>query len=174
MRYLLLVLYYLVFQYLPKSTTPFVGIIFRKVRAFIGGLIFESTGRSINIENRAYFGSGFRIKIGDYSGIGKRCRVPSNIIIGKNVMMAEEVIILNQNHNFSDISKPMIMQGYGLRSTLEIGDDTWIGTRVIILPNVKKIGSGVIIGAGSVVTKNIPDYAIVAGNPARIIKNRTG
>lgn len=52
-----------------------------------------------------------------------------------------------------------------------IGDDVWIGTRVIILPGVK-IGNGVIIAAGAVVTKDIPDYAVAGGVPAKVIKYR--
>jgi maltose O-acetyltransferase len=55
---------------------------------------------------------------------------------------------------------------------LQIDDDVWIGARAMILPGCKHIGKGVIIGAGSVVTKDIPDYAIVGGNPARVIKYR--
>lgn len=66
----------------------------------------------------------------------------------------------------------MTQQGNMGRSSLVINDDVWIGARVIILGNVNSIGRGVIIGAGSVVTKPIPDYAIVGGNPARIIKYR--
>ena len=118
------------------------------------------------------FWKGINIEIGDYSAIGKKCRVPSNIIIGKNVMMAEEVIILNRNHNFDDITIPINKQGYLPRTQLSIGDDVWIGTRVMVLPHVTKIGDGVVIGAGSVVTKNIGDYAIVGGNPAKVIRIR--
>lgn len=126
----------------------------------------------MNLENQAYFGNGFEIEIGDNSGIGKRCRIPSNIKIGRNVMMAEEVIILNQNHQFKDASVPLNMQGYQVKTQLEIGDDVWVGTRVIILPQVRRIGSGAIIGAGSVVTRDVDAMAIVAGNPARLIKKR--
>ena len=65
------------------------------------------------------------------------------------------------------------MQGNLPKSKLEIKDNVWIGARAIILGNVRTIGTGAIIGAGSVVTKPVPDYAIVAGNPARIIRYRT-
>ena len=58
------------------------------------------------------------------------------------------------------------------RSELDIGNDVWIGYGAIILSSCKKIGNGAIIGAGSVVTHNIPPYSIVAGNPARIIRYR--
>jgi len=84
--------------------------------------------------------------------------------------MGPEVIILCHNHNFSDISRPMQEQG-GTTKPVVIGDDVLIGTRAIILPGVK-IGSGTIIGAGAVVTKDVPDYAIVGGCPAKILKYR--
>ncbi len=58
------------------------------------------------------------------------------------------------------------------KSLLHIGYDVWIGARVIVLPGCKNIDKGVIIGAGAVVTKDIPDYAAVGGNPARVIKFR--
>jgi acetyltransferase-like isoleucine patch superfamily enzyme len=58
------------------------------------------------------------------------------------------------------------------RSHLVIGNDVWIGVRVTICPNVRSIGNGVVIGAGAVVTKPVPDYAVVGGNPARVIRYR--
>ncbi|MDH3026960.1 DapH/DapD/GlmU-related protein [Gordonia alkanivorans] len=65
----------------------------------------------------------------------------------------------------------MIEQGYSARKPVVIGDDVWIGARVIILPGVT-VGRGCVIGAGSVVAKDIPEYTIAAGNPCRVIRNR--
>ena len=65
----------------------------------------------------------------------------------------------------------MNQQGASDFHPVNIGNDVWIGARVTILPGVK-IGNGAIIGAGSVVTKDVPDFAIVGGNPARVIKYR--
>lgn len=171
-KYFGLILWMFFAKYLPKSVNPVIGPLSKSVRAFCAKLIFKRVGSNVNLENLAYFGNGFEIEIGDNSGIGKRCRIPSNIVIGNNVMMAEEVIILNQNHEFQDRSVPLNQQGYKAKTKLTIGNDVWIGTRVIVLPQVEKIGSGAIIGAGSVVTKNVDDMAIVAGNPARLIKTR--
>ena len=58
------------------------------------------------------------------------------------------------------------------RSELVIGNDVWVGQNAIILPSVKRIGDGAVIGAGAVVTKDVPDFAVAAGNPARIVKYR--
>lgn len=171
-KYIFLVFYYLIFSHLPKSTVPLVGKPIRYLRGCCVKMIFKQCGKNINIESGSYFGNGFEITIGDYSGIGKNCRVPSNITIGNHVLMAEDVIILNQNHNFADIETPMEKQGYLPKTKLTIGSDVWIGTRVIVLPQVTEIGQGAIIGAGSVVTKNVPNYAVVGGNPAKVIKFR--
>ena len=65
-------------------------------------------------------------------------------------------------------------QGNKPSTPLYICSDVWIGARVIVLPGCKRIGRGVILGAGPVVTKDIPDYAIVGGNPAKVIKSRRG
>jgi maltose O-acetyltransferase len=132
---------------------------------------FEFAGKQINIEQGANFGTGRDISIDDYSGIGVNCSVRGPLIIGKNVMMGPEVIILTSLHGFDRIDIPMTQQDSSLKKKVIIGNDVWIGTRVIILPGLT-IGNGVIIGAGSIVTRDIPDYAIVAGNPAKIVRFR--
>ena len=90
--YLGLILWHSFGKYLPKSTIPVFGLCFKKIRAFIVKLIFKKVGKNVNVENHCNFGSGRNIIIGDNSGIGKRCKIPSNIVIGNNVMMAEEII----------------------------------------------------------------------------------
>jgi maltose O-acetyltransferase len=108
--------------------------------------------------------------MGDNSGIGVNCRV-RKAVLGKNVMMGPEVVFIAQNHNAEDPDRPLQEQGWITYDPVVVGDNTWIGTRVIVLPG-RKIGKCVIVGAGAVVTKDIPDYAIVGGNPARIIRFR--
>lgn len=88
-------------------------------------------------------------------------------------MIGADTLIQGGGHKFDSTSVPIGLQGNMPKSELEIKDDVWIGVRTIILGNVKIIGKGAIIGAGSVVTKPVPDYAIVAGNPARLIRYRT-
>ncbi len=87
-------------------------------------------------------------------------------------MMGPEVIVLTQHHKFDRLDIPMRQQGHKPYEPVIIGDDVWIGIRAIILPGVK-IGKGAIIGAGAVVTKDVPEYAIVGGVPARVIKLRS-
>lgn len=167
-------LYYMFARYLPASYAySFAGRISKKFRAFVCRQLFHSIGRNANIEQGAYFGSGYLVEIGDNSGIGVHCHVPSNIRIGNDVMMGPDVLIIggHQSHRFDDLGKPMRMQGYEETLPVVIEDDVWLGARVIVLPGIR-IGRGSVIGAGAVVTKDVPSFAICAGNPARIIKYR--
>lgn len=111
------------------------------------------------------------MEIGDRSGVGINARINGKVIIGKDVMMGPECTIYTQNHLFDRLDIPMNKQGVSVEKPVIIGDDVWIGGRVTILPGVH-IGNGAIIGAGAVVTKDVPDYAIVGGNPAKILKYR--
>ncbi|MCB9159898.1 MAG: CatB-related O-acetyltransferase [Caldilineaceae bacterium] len=87
-------------------------------------------------------------------------------------MMAPDVTIVGENHRFDRLDLPMRLQGYQRFPPVRIEDDVWIGARAIILPGVT-IGQGAIIGAGAVVTKDVPAYAVCAGNPARVLRLRT-
>lgn len=165
--------YYLIAYNLPKSTFPILGDSFRWFRSFLCKHLLAYAGNNINIENHAYIGNGQKLRIGNSSGIGSRFHIQNtDLKIGDNVMMGEEVLILGGGHKNDRLDIPMSSQGDLPNSNLEICDDVWIGSRVTILGKTKRIGKGVIIGAGSVVTKPIPDFAIVAGNPARILKFR--
>ena len=125
------------------------------------------------VEQGAYFGNGKDIKVGNYVGIGKNFKMQNRTLLAEGeLIMGEDVLFLGGGHNFDNLNIPIGKQGTKEKTPLYIGFDVWIGTRVIILPGCKRIGKGVIIGAGSVVTKDIPDYAIVGGNPARVIKVR--
>ena len=104
-----------------------------------------------------------------------------SVEIGKYTSIAHDVRVFTQNHPVDELSThPYFYEkkfGYipadaltGAKTT--IGHDVWIGQSAVILPGCKNIGTGAIIGAGSVVTKNVPAYAIAAGNPAKVIKYR--
>jgi maltose O-acetyltransferase len=167
--------YYIIARHLPTSYSySFIGRLSKKCRAQTCKQFFYSIGRNVNIEHGAYFGSGRSVEIGDNSGIGVDCHVPSDIRIGNDVMMGPEVLIIgrNQNHRFDDMNIPMRLQGYLDTPPVIIEDDVWLGARVIVLPGIK-ISRGAVIGAGAIVTKDVPPLAICAGNPARLIKYRT-
>lgn len=158
-------------RHLPSSSTRIVGNAARRLRTWCCRHLFSYVGDNVNIEKGAKFGSGAGIKIGNNSGIGINASMPTAITIGDDVMMGHEVLVLNRNHRFDRTDIPMRLQAYTGISDVEIGDDVWLGTRVTILPGVK-IGKGSIVGACSVVTKDVPEFSVVAGNPAKIIRSR--
>lgn len=95
---------------------------------------------------------------------------PPGMVIGNNVIFADHVTVVNNFHNYK--SSDMLPFDYrAIARPVHIGDNVWIGMNSIILPGVK-IEEGAIVAAGSVVTKSVPKCAIVAGNPARIVKYR--
>lgn len=101
--------------------------------------------------------------------IGPQCNIGS-CVIAKNTLIASGVHIMSGKgqHNINDLDIPIQQQG-GHFEKIYIGEDCWIGNASLIMANV---GKKCIIGAGSVVTKDIPDYSIAVGNPAKVIKNR--
>lgn len=166
----LLYLYYSIAIWLPDPPRPIGGICL-SFRTWLASKIFLKAGRNIKVGRNTRFGSGRNIVIGSFTGLNTNCWIGNDTIIGSDVMFGPEVIILSGSHNFERTDIPMREQGATQRKPVVIGDDVWIGTRAIILPGIK-IGSHSIIGAGSVVTKDVPEYAIVAGNPAVIKKFR--
>ena len=130
--------------------------------------LLAKCGNMVNIEHGAEFSS--RSTIGEGSGIGINA-ICGEVHIGRDVLMGRDFIAVTRNHGFRDKSRTIREQGYENDAPIYIGNDVWIGHRVIVLPGVH-IGNGAVIGAGAVVTKDVPDYAIVGGNPARVIKYR--
>lgn len=161
-------LYFNVAMHLPGSFTRF-GKTWRRFRAYAARKFIEHVGENINIENNAMITS--MTYIGNNSGIGKNSVLHGKVTIGDNVMMGPECIIYTQNHAFSDLSIPMIKQGFSPMRPVTIGNDVWIGGRVIILPGVT-IADGCVIGAGAVVTKSTERNGIYGGNPCKRIKDR--
>lgn len=167
-----LVLYYGFARYLPSSTTPIFGKTAKRIRYLICKNIFDTCGVNVNIEKRAWFGSGSNIKIGDNSGIGINCRIHKNTVIGKNVMMGSNCYMLESTHLFDRTDIPMIDQGKkSNRDQVIVEDDVWIGREVMIIGS-KTIKQGSIIGARCLLTKNYPEYSIIGGNPSRLIRSR--
>lgn len=174
MKFFCLILYYGFARFLPKSTMPVLGKFSKKTRYFLCKRIFSKCGIGLNVEQGAYFGNGKDIAVGNFVGFGKNFKTLNRILsIGDELMMGEDVLFLGGGHKHDNLEIPMGKQGGVGKTPLEIVGDVWIGARVIVLPGCRRIGKGVIIGAGAVVTKDIPDYAIVGGNPAKIIKFRT-
>ena len=164
-----LIIYYGIASRIPSADRK--GTFAAKFRALVCSHILQYVGRDTDIRQNVWFGKGDNLCIGDRSGIGKDsilgCK--GKINIGEDVMIGSQLIIYTTEHNY-DIGKPMREQGFTI-GDVTIGDDVWIGGRVIILAGVT-IGSGAVLGAGSVVTKDVPANAIVGGVPAKVIKYR--
>lgn len=161
-------LYYTVAKHLPPSTSG-LKIGQKALRGFCGKLMLKSCGKQVNIEQGAIFSA--KTSLGDYSGIGINARINGTCTIGKYVMMGTDVVVITRNHAFDRTDVPMMEQGFEAERPVVIGDDVWIGDRVVILPGVH-VGEGSILAAGAVVTQDVPPYAIVGGVPAKVIKFR--
>lgn len=147
-----------------------VGII-RTIKSKIANIIFGKVGENSNIRPKIKFVDGKNISIGYNSGIGEKSFLQDcgKIIIGNDVLMGPEVMIFTTNHGIEKSKK--IFEQKNIIKDVKIGNDVWIGARVIILPGIS-VGDGAVIAAGSIVTKNVDNYTIVAGNPAKKIKDR--
>ncbi len=111
------------------------------------------------------------LEICDNAYIGHRVHIIAcgKMKIGKNVMIADGVYISDNLHGFEDISLPVARQPLKHPGPVTIEDEAWIGENVSILPNVT-IGRHSVVGANSVVTKDIPEYSVAVGIPAKVIK----
>lgn len=161
-------LYYTIAKHLPVSYSS-VRIGQTALRRFCGRLMLESCGKKVNIEKNAVFSA--KVSFGSRSGIGINARINGRCVIGDDVMMGTDCVIITRNHRHDRTDIPMMDQGFEEERPVFVGNDVWLGDRVIILPGVH-IGDGCIIGAGSVVTRDIPPYSVAAGIPAKVIKDR--
>lgn len=169
-------------QYQSHGNGEFAPEQFKKIGANVifekGVLIFHP--ETIELGSNIYIGHNTILKgyyknsmfVGDNAWIGQNCYFHSagGIKIGKNVGIGPGVKILTSFHREEGIEKPILFSDLEFKEVvIEAGADIGIGA--IILPGAR-VGKGAQIGAGAVVTKNVPDYAVAAGNPARVIRSR--
>lgn len=113
------------------------------------------------------------LEIGKGSDIGNHSRISSvnKIIIEDEVLIGPHVLISDNNHKYSDPLIPIIKQGVSCKKDYKviIGEGSWVGTNAVIVGNVR-IGKHCVIGANAVVTKDIPDYCVAVGIPAKVIR----
>lgn len=148
-------------------------------------------GKNVLLDAKSYGNGhiviGINSEIHDYSrlmcyggeiSIGENCTVNpfcvlyghGGLKIGNNTHIATHCVIIPANHKFDQADKLISAQGE-TREGITIGDDVWIGANCVILDGVS-IGNGSVIGAGSVVTRNIPSMSVTAGVPAQVIRTR--
>lgn len=178
---------------LIKRVFVFFNSSFHKSYGWMIGRLFSSCGKnfmpgypiSIYGARNIQIGNDFRgmghlyfyaneggLKIGNNCGVSTNIQFGASagkISIGNNVMIASNVIMRAADHGVAK-DKPMRDQVYN-SGVICVEDDVWIGANAVILKNVT-LGQGCVVGAGSVVTKDVAPYSIVAGNPAKLIKYR--
>ncbi|WP_316929397.1 acyltransferase [Niabella soli] len=108
------------------------------------------------------------VRIGSNSIIGLSNVVIGPVTVGNNVLFAQHVVLSGLNHNFQDVTIAPVQQGITTGEII-VEDDVWIGANATITAGIR-IGRHAVIGAGSVVTKDVPPYSVVVGNPGKIIK----
>ncbi len=163
--------YLAVARHLPWSPRP-GGAVARRLRGALATAMLDRCGSDVNIEHGAWFGSGRGIEVGDRSAIGMDALVIGPLTVGDDVMMGPRCVLISEGHGAGSVDVPMNRQGFVPSRRIVIEDDVWIGAGVTILPG-RRIGRGSIVGAGSVVTRDVPPYSIVGGNPATVIRQRT-
>lgn len=148
------------------------GLIYIGIRYAVVKTLVESLGDNVRINENVYLYNFYNLKLGSNVSIWPMCYIECSgkVIIGNDVSIAHAVTIMSEEHNYLDKRIPIKDQGKSYAPVI-IKDNVWIGAKATILSGVT-IGSGAIIGAGAVVTKDVPENTIVAGVPAKIIKNR--
>lgn len=140
-----------------------------KLRSYLQRSLFKKCGNNLIMHSPVWIKGKSAIELGDNVGISAFVHIwgHGGVIIGDRTMIGSNSTIISIDHDYkkhpissTQIFKPVI-----------IGSDVWIGASAIIMPGIK-IGNGAVIGAGSIVTKDVSAQTIVAGNPARLMKNR--
>lgn len=157
---------------------------FKKIRLFLLKKILWKKhvfGKNFHAGRGVVLWAKKSITIGDNFYIGRYSQIECDACIGNNVIMGNNVSLVGKyDHNFLQVGTPIRLASQirdddynwlGLNSKIIIEDDVWIGYGAIIMSGTT-IGEGSIVAAGSVVTKDIAGYSIVAGNPAKFIKKR--
>jgi maltose O-acetyltransferase len=144
-----------------------VHIKYRSVRFLsLGeGCLYKSLSSNFSNANKISLGNNVHI------GPGAMLDGAGGITVGDGSILAPEVNVFSRSHNFDDNVQALPFDNVMLVAPVHIGRFVWIGTRVIVLPGVS-IGDGAVIGAGAVVSKDIPSYAVAVGNPARVVRFR--
>jgi acetyltransferase-like isoleucine patch superfamily enzyme len=140
-----------------------------KIRGSFYKPFFKKVGKNFRMSGGCKLNECKNISIGDNITLGS-CIIngAGGLVIEDNVLFAPNVSIFAVTHNYEDVNKDIMFQGSSTKS-IKIGKGSWIGANCVILSGVN-IGKHCVIGAGAIVTKDVPDFYVAGGVPARIIK----
>lgn len=169
MKKVWLLLFYLFARHLPASYFP-LGKIFNAIRLVLLRRLFQIGDHTI-VEPGFKFGMKGVLKIGHHCQINEDVYIQS-AEIGDYVLIAQRVAILSVTHVMDRRDIYIKLQGSTASRAVIIENGAWIGRNVVVMPGIR-IGEGAVVGAGAVVTKDVPPYAIVGGVPARLIRYRS-
>ena len=148
-----------------------------RCRAWRLRLVGGHVGTDVRIARNVYIGVADKFSIGNSSFINTGTLIlaggtgtTGTIRIGNDVLIGPHVILVSGSHRYDLLDRPIRQQGE-IYKPIIIEDDVWIGAHVVIMPGVT-VGKGSVIGAGAVVSNDIPAYSIAVGVPARVIKSR--
>jgi maltose O-acetyltransferase len=164
--------YYWFARWLPASHAyRLLGTLSSRLRAGLCAALFDEIGEGCVVEHGVEFGTGAGIVLHDRACLGIRAQIlgDGGLEVGRDAMMGPDVTIITQDHKPSADGG---FKGYE-RAKVVIGEQSWIGARAVILKGVR-VGKSAIVAAGAVVVKDVPDFAIVGGVPAKVLKMRAG
>jgi galactoside O-acetyltransferase len=167
---------YEIFEIIETMLSIFPGTPGKYLRRYLYKIFFKEVGNKFSAGLRVKIQVPGNIQVGNNVSFNYGVWIAANkhkdggIIFGNNVLVGPYTIIHSGNHRFKDASLPIFKQGFEFK-TITIEDDVWIAAHCTILSGVK-LGKGSVVAAGSVVTKDVPPYAVVAGVPAKIISHR--
>jgi acetyltransferase-like isoleucine patch superfamily enzyme len=168
----LIIFLYSSYSYCSTLLWLFLDLMPHFVRGFIFRFYFKKFGKGGLLDYRCFIRYPWRVSIGNNVDINRGCELYSSmqtsdgiITLEDNVVLGPGVVIFSSTHDYNSLGLPDIS------APVKICRYVWVGGKSIILPGVV-IGEGAVIGAGSVVTKDIPPYCVAVGNPAKVIKKR--
>jgi acetyltransferase-like isoleucine patch superfamily enzyme len=164
--------YFAYYSYLSGLGWKIMDILPPFIRYVIFKILLKKTGRHFFVDYGSYLRNMNKISFGNGVFINRRCSffgsyhvAGAEIILGNNVIVGPYVTFWGAGHDYHSLTLPDIAK------TITVGNNVWIGGGAVILPGVT-IGEGAVIGASSVVTKDVEPYTVVAGNPAKTINKR--
>jgi maltose O-acetyltransferase len=169
-RALALLFYYGAAQFIPTWPQP-IGRLGFAVRGMLASVLFAESGPHLHLHGRSAVGNGRHIHAANNVGIGQGTTFNGrgDVFLGPHLTMGPGCLFITGDHEVA--SRRPLREQHNFHQPIRIGEDVYLGARVIVLPGIT-IGDGAVVGAGSVVSRDVEPYSIVAGNPIKVIGRR--